>query len=54
MNERHGPSSTVNDKASKLNIDGSSLTVQELKEVEQSIIRFTQSRSFDKELEILD
>ena len=41
-------------KASKLNIGRSSLTVQELEEAEQSIIRFSQSQSFDNELKSLD
>ncbi|KAK2550551.1 hypothetical protein P5673_028754, partial [Acropora cervicornis] len=38
INEQHVPSATANDKASKLNIGRSSLTVQELEEAEQSII----------------
>ena len=54
INEQHGPSDTANDKASKLNIGRSSLTVQELEEAEQSIIRFSQSQSFDNELKSLD
>ena len=54
INEQHGPSATVNDKASKPNIDCSSLTVQELEEAEQSIIRFSQSQIFYNELMSLD
>lgn len=54
INEQHGPPATANDKASKPIIGCSSLTVQELEEAEQSIIRFSQSQSFDNELKSLD
>ena len=54
INEQHGPSATVNDKAGKPNIDCSSLTVQELEKAERSIIRFSQSQSFYNELKSLD
>ncbi|XP_044182196.1 uncharacterized protein LOC122963003 [Acropora millepora] len=54
INEQHGPPATANDKASKPIIGRSSLTVQELEEAEQSIIRFSQSQSFDNELKSLD
>ena len=54
ISEQHGLSATVNDKASKPNIDCSSLTVQELEEAEQSIIRFSQSQIFYNELMSLD
>ena len=54
INEQHGPSAAVNVKASKPNIDCSSLTVQELEEAERSIIRFSQLQSFYNELKSLD
>ena len=54
INKRHGPSATVNDKASKPKINCSSLAVQELEEAEQSIIRFSQSQSFYNDLKNLD
>ena len=47
INEQHGPST-------KLSIECSSLTVQELEEAEQSIIRFTQCQNFENELKKLD
>ncbi|XP_078384040.1 uncharacterized protein LOC144666486 [Oculina patagonica] len=54
INAHHGLSTNVNDKSSKLIIECSSLTVQELEEAEQSIILFTQSQSFENELKKLD
>ena len=53
IKQQLGSFSTTNDKADKLNKDCSSLTLQELEEVEHAIIRLTQSQSFDIQLKSL-